>query len=226
MPTHYDITHHDTDLVTQVFVTNRQATQAARTCARALAPEAKFYYLPWQTLKPSAGARECFCGPGAYGVVARLAEPAAACQTVAPSALIPVQLGHCYLAFPGRHEWRVVALPHPKRSAPDAAVVISAPARINALRLALDWYCGAVRIGVTEPLVALRRAGFQSDGSLLFLPTEPLQSMPQRLTPADLALATRYRAPVTAPRVGVQFGPPQGVGLPQYSFTSSASADG
>ncbi len=216
MTIEYEFVNVDTDLATQVFVTNGLARQPALDCDRTPVAGAAFYYTPWQFLNASQGAREYFSFGEGLAVVARAAADA---SPLAPSPLTPVFTGRRYLAFPGQGALRVVDL---GPADADAAAVAAAPAGVNPHELAIDWYLGASRVGVTEPLAPAVSAQFQAGDTLLFRPASP-EEPPRRLDPDDLKGAARYRAPSNALRVTAVFQNQPGVG-PAYSF-SPHSAD-
>lgn len=216
MTIEYEFINVDTDLATLVFVTNGLAQQPAQTCDRSPAPAGAFYYTPWQFLNASQGAREYFSFSEGLSVVARVADAAA---VLGPSPLTPVFPGRRYLAFPGRDAMQVADL---GESDSEAAAVVAAPTCVNPHTLAIDWYLGVARVGVTEPLHPVATAQFQAGETLLFQPASP-ENPPQRFTPGDLAGAVRYRAPSYALRVKTTFNRQPG-SRPGYNFSPPSAA--
>lgn len=205
MTIEYEFVNVDTNLATQVFVTNTRWQQPAQGCPLEPEPEARFFYTPWQFLNASQGAREYFAFGEGLAIVARTVGAADGKSDGAAaerrSTRTPVHSGGQYLVFPGADNVRVVRLATEES---EAVTVVAAPACINPFRFAIDWYLGESRIGVTEPLPPRVTALFQAGDRLMFQPTEP-DTPPQRYTPADLAGATVYKAPSYARQVKVTF---------------------
>ena len=216
MTIEYEFVNVDTNLATQVFVTNGRATQPVQNCDGTPATEGGFYYTPWQFLNASQGAREYFSFSEGMAIVARVAGTSA---PLAPSPLTPVFPGRRYLAFPGQATMQVADL---GEADSDAVAVVAAPTCVNPHALAIDWYLGSARVGLTEPLQPVTTAQFQAGETLLFQPASP-ENPPQRFTPAELAGAVRYRAPSYALRVKTTFSRQPGSG-PSYNFSPHSAA--
>lgn len=219
MSIEYEFVNVDTNLATQVFVTNSLWQKSARTCSPGADPAARFFYTPWQFLNASQGAREYFAFGEGLAIVARTVgmaegngDDAAAAQR--SSARTPVHPGGQYLVFPDIDNVRVIRLGTEESQ---AITVVAAPSGVNPFNLAIDWHQGESRTGITVPLPPSVTALFQTGDRLLFQATEA-DNPPQRYTPADLAGATAYKAPTYATKVKVTF-QKRGEGQVGYVFS-------
>jgi len=227
MTIEFELANLNAEMVTLVFIANRQDQQPVRDCSQATVEQATFHYTPWQLVNASAGAREYFSYSDTLSVVVRPQSASAADTadhtdgqaTIQPSALTRVAPGRRYLAFNGEHRLQIVDLGENKQNSAEICIV-AAPANHTSGQLAVDWYQAGTRIGITEPLAPRTVASFVNSGVLLFQPVSPDQQR-QRFTPDDLAHAWRYRTPSNALKVkaSLRRGPE---GNPDYAFVPAS----
>lgn len=219
MTIEYEFVNVDTNLATQVFVTNSLWQTPAQTCYLGPEPESQFFYTAWQYLNASQGAREYFAFGENLSIVARTVGAAAGKgsnpdATQRRSDRTSVHPGGQYLVFPGTDNIRVVRIGSMDTQ---AVSVVAAPSGVNPFSLAIDWHLDESRIGVTEPLSPRVTALYQAGERLLFQAVDA-DNPPPRQTPAELCGATGYQAPSYATKVKVAFRK-QGDGKPGYTFS-------
>ncbi|HCA26866.1 MAG TPA: hypothetical protein DEP05_04375 [Betaproteobacteria bacterium] len=220
MTTEYEFVNVDTYMATEVFAENLRAANPAKACvssddktAAADAAAARFFYVPWQYLNASQGAREYFYSTGWLAFEAKAApDPAAGEEDGEPSGnvkpplrrsqRIPAYPGVQYMLIPGVNDIQV-AQSGSAANANDIEVV-SPPSGVNPFTVAIDWYWGENRIGVTDFLKPGVTALFQAGGKRLFMPLSPAQRK-ARYAPAELTGVTPYVTPANALKVMIVF---------------------
>ena len=216
MTIEYTFINQDTALATIVCVTNLYAPHPVQACDGSPVAGGDFHYLPWQCLNASAGAREFFRYEGRLSAVARQDGATPVLDASVPTPLIP---GRRYLAFPDR---RTLSVAQVGETGGEATAMTAVSLGIESFALAVDWFLDQSPAGTTSPLAPSQAALFCAGDTLLFYPVAP-ERLPQRLTPAELASATRYRAPTYARRVTVTLSQPAG-GPPVYDFMPPSAA--